>query len=139
MASIEWSRQESFGLNKDVIASIDAKTQLKETQKAMESLSDWKEIEIDENFREMCNILRKWNDKEKELIKLKLLMNLWKVNLNMDYKTATVGVEKDKWGKDIIILKEEFAYGTVSWTKVYILKSEWNKRYYTRYVKQAMR
>jgi len=141
MASIEQGRQESFGLNKEIIASIDAqKIQLEETQKAMESLNDWIEIEINENFTEMCNTLRKWNDKEKELVKLKLLMNLWKVkNLNMDYNKVTVGVEKDNLGKDIIVLKEEFAQGTVSWTKVYKLTSEWGKWYYDRRVVQAMR
>jgi len=141
MANLEQSRQDSLDSIQEKLNSMAADTPLDNTKRAIDSL-DWdeskKEININEDFAEMCNILRNWNDTEKELAKLKLIVYLSQAGETIDYdKTDIVAIpDPQSPDRDLIILKYYYNEHVVDENTVggeytqYTLRNEWGKWYY---------
>jgi hypothetical protein len=58
MADLEQNKQESLDLIQEEIDSMDVNSSLDNTKNAVDFLDHWTEIDIKEDFAEVCNILR---------------------------------------------------------------------------------
>ena len=141
MANLEQNRQESLDLIQEEVDSMDVNTPMDNSQKAL-NLIDLPEfyhpIDIPEKFDDICKILKKWTELEKETVKLKLLLNLGNEKIKMDYQKTTIElIEKD--GKKSIVLKEKYGGNwLISGEQTCILKFEKGRWYYTQYATKAM-
>lgn len=132
MADLEQNRQESLDLIQEEIDSMDVNTPLGNTIDTIDHLDHWPVINIEENFKEMCNVLIDWNETEMELVKTKLICCLLRAGKDIDYKKTTIELFTDDSGEKAIILRQSYEYDTVQWYDQYILRYKWDKWCYER-------
>lgn len=143
MANLEQSRQDSLDSIQEKLNSMATDTPLDNTKKAMDSL-DWddseKEINIKKDFAEMFDILRDWNETEKELAKLELIVYLSQAGENIDSNKSYTYVVPFAWLPEynMIVLndvhEEHIDENNVRETNYteYVFTNKWGKWYYSK-------